>query len=61
MAIIKSFVTVEVEKNDKTFLFLMPVGAPLGEAYDAAFEVLQELVARSKEAADSVKQQDPNA
>jgi hypothetical protein len=52
---IKSFVTIEVVKNDHTFVFQLPVGAPYGEAYDAAYEVLQNIVELAKNAAEAAK------
>lgn len=51
---------IEVEKeteiNGKTrdlrYEFSMPAGAPIGETYDAAHEVLQEIVRMANEASD---------
>ena len=34
----------------------MPLGAPFGKAYDAAYEVLQHIVDLSKKAAEQAKQ-----
>lgn len=39
----KLVVMLEVTKGEHTFLFAMPVGAPLGAAYDAAHEMLTEI------------------
>ncbi len=52
---LKSMIAIEIEKNDRVFSFLLPVGAPFGEAYDAAFEVLGKIIEMSKEAADNMK------
>jgi alpha-D-ribose 1-methylphosphonate 5-triphosphate synthase subunit PhnI len=46
---------LKLEKNDKTFTFSMPLGCPIGEAYDATHEMLNELVLLSQEAADKAK------
>ena len=51
-----SNVTMVVEKNDKKFTFVMPVGANWGESYDACFECLLKIVELSKQAADAMKQ-----
>lgn len=45
-----------VEKNDKKFTFIMPVGANWGESYDACFECLMKIVELSKQAAEAMKQ-----
>ena len=41
---------IEVTKTSSVYQFIIPVGSPLGEAYDACFEVLNSLVEMSKEA-----------
>ena len=38
---IKAHVSVEVVKNERTYIFSIPVGAPYGEAYDAVSEAKQ--------------------
>ena len=53
---IRSHVVIEIKKEDHTFSFHMPLGAPFGKAYDAAYEVLQHIVDLSKKAADQAKQ-----
>jgi hypothetical protein len=35
---IKSNITLEVTKNERLYQFIVPVGAPFGEAVDVAFE-----------------------
>jgi hypothetical protein len=55
---IKSYVVVEIVKNDHTYEFRMPVGVPYGEAYDAAYEALNTIVELAKNAAESAKPQD---
>jgi len=45
----------EVKKNDRVYSLHMPVGAPIGEAYDAVFEMLQEILELSKKAVENAK------
>ena len=52
---IKSYVDVEIKKNDRVYHFLMPVGAPFGEAYDAAFESLTSITEMAKNAVEQAK------
>lgn len=54
----KSEVVMEFEKNERLYKFCMPMNAPYGEAYDAAFEALQEIVDLAKKAAERAKRQD---
>lgn len=44
-------INLEIEKNDNKYVFSMPIGAPLGEAYDAAFLVIREIIKMADEAA----------
>lgn len=55
---IHSEVVVVIQKGEHAFRFAMPLGAPFGKAYDAAYEVLQHIVELSKKAADQAKQPD---
>jgi hypothetical protein len=50
-----SKVDLTIEKNGRTYVFSMPVGAPFGEAYDVAFGVLNEILELSKKAAENAK------
>ncbi len=52
---LKSIVQIEVERNDRKYTFSMPVGVSYGEAYDAAFEVLQKTVELAQKAAESTR------
>jgi len=52
----KAVIYLEVEKNDHKYSFTMPIGAPLGEVYDAAFEMLQEIVKLANEAVEKAEQ-----
>jgi hypothetical protein len=55
---IKSYVTVEITKGDNQYTFVMPVGSPYGEAYDAAFEVLKTVADLATKAADQTERKD---
>lgn len=49
---IKQHITLEIKKDDHTFVFHMPHGASYGNAIDASLDILQHV---SKLAKDSVK------
>jgi hypothetical protein len=51
----KAVVKLEVEKNERKFEFIMPIGSPYGEAYDAAFEFLNEIAKMTQEAAEAAE------
>lgn len=53
--------TLEVTQGERTYKFLMPMGAPLGEAYDAAHYVLQEIVKYAKQAEEAAKRQETSS
>lgn len=48
----------EIEKNDNRYIFAMPTSAPLGEAYDVAFEILHEIVKQAQNAASKVERKE---
>ncbi len=52
----RAVVHVEIEREGHKFSFCMPMGAPLGCAYNAAFDILQHIVELSKKAADRAQQ-----
>ena len=52
---IVTHVTLIVDKNDRTYRFDMPAGAPFGECYDAAFECLGKIAEMAKKAADDAQ------
>lgn len=52
---LKTAVSIEVTKNEHVYEFNMPLGVPLGEAYDAAFEVLKELTDLARQATDKAQ------
>lgn len=43
-------------KNERSYRYLMPVGVPLGEAYDALIEIAGDIVSISKQQVESLKQ-----
>jgi hypothetical protein len=55
---IETQVIINIKKGEREYTFTMPSGAPFGEAYDSAFEVLQEIVIFSKQAADNSKRRE---
>lgn len=60
----RGIISLELEKNGKKFSFTMPMGTPLGEAYDAAFSFLSEVLEMSKRAvekAEKLKVEDKKA
>lgn len=48
-------VNIQIDKNDNSYVFSLPMGAPIGEAYDAAHECLQEIVKMGQNAMNSAK------
>jgi len=54
----KSHIVFEVIKDDRTYMFHIPNGAPYGETYDALYTMLQEVLKLAKQALDSSKKVD---
>jgi hypothetical protein len=52
---IKSLVVLEVKKGEFTFTFNMPVGAKLGDAYEASWECLEKITELIKESVSKAK------
>jgi hypothetical protein len=44
--------------EERTYQFIMPVGAPFGEAYDAAFKALDTIMNMAKDAVDKQKREE---
>ena len=42
---------LSVTKNDHTYTFKMPIGAPCGETYDVLFQMLQKVAAEAQKVA----------
>ena len=55
MAEFKAHLKLEVEKEDRRYEFFMPIGSPLGECYDACFEVLQKITQAANDSVDKSK------
>lgn len=54
----RAMIQLEVEKSDgRIFTFLMPIGAPFGECYDAAMECAAEVLKMAKTAQEQAEQQ----
>lgn len=51
-----------VEKEERVYRFIAPLGSPFGETHDALYEVLEEILkmakARSEEAQERKKQEE---
>lgn len=52
---IKNIVTLEIEKEKRIYRLELPIGAPLGEAYDATATFLEKLVLLINENAEKTK------
>lgn len=52
---LKSILALEVVKNERTYRLELPVGAPLGEAYEATWEMLKKIVELVNESVDKAK------
>ena len=46
----KQNISIEIKKGDITFVFLMPIAASWGQAWDASFELLQAIKQFSEQA-----------
>lgn len=55
MSKLTSSIIASIKKEDREYMFVMPQGAPCGEAYDACFEVLQEIIKMSERLAEQAK------
>jgi hypothetical protein len=55
---LKTELVYEVTKNERTYKFYIPVGAPLGELYDVCYGLLADIVEESKKSVDAAKPQE---
>lgn len=53
-----SRVEMVITKGEHRYSFLMPFSAPAGEAYDAAFDVLEKIVEMAKTSKEKMKRQE---
>ena len=44
------------EGSERNYQFILPINAPLGEAYDVCHEILQKVVKMAQEASDRAAQ-----
>lgn len=51
----KLLVAINIEDNGHKFTFLMPMGAPIGSAYNACHQALDEITKMAKNATDNAK------
>lgn len=51
----KAALIFQSTKSDRTYQFIIPVGAPFGEVFDVVFEMLNEAQEFSKQALESSK------
>ena len=54
----KTFIVLKTEKDSHEFTFSMPLGCPLGVAYDSCVEILKDIVELSKQAAAQAARQE---
>ena len=54
----KAVHVMSVKKEDREYEFTMPMNAPLGECYDACFEMMSQVVTMSQEAAKRAERKD---
>lgn len=54
-----AFYEIKVVKNEREYKFSIPLGAPYGEAYDAAFEALKKVIEMSSKAVAEAQKQAP--
>lgn len=53
----RGIVNLEVKKDDRTYVFSMPIGAPLGEVYDVVLEMAAGVDEMFKEALERAKKE----
>ena len=52
---LKSSLILETKRNDYVFRLELPIGAPLGDAYEATWEMLSKIVDMAKESVEKSK------
>ena len=55
----KGIYVIEETRNSRTYSLSMPLGSPIGEAFDVTHEFLQKLTQLAKKSAEQVKKSDP--
>lgn len=56
----RALVEMEIVKGERKYSFLIPLGAPYGEVYDACHEIMMKITDLAKEAAEKAKQTAPS-
>lgn len=54
---LKTTLNFEVKKNERTYCFSIPLGAPYGETYDAIFACFEAVTDLQKKALEQLKDQ----
>jgi len=54
----EKYAQIAVEKNNRTYLFMIPIGSPLGEAFDASIEASRVLVSMAQKYVDEKPTED---
>ena len=52
---LKSELSYEVTKNERTYKFYIPSGAPLGELYEVVYGLLADIVSEVNKASENAK------
>jgi len=55
---LSSRIDMEVVSNENRYVFNMPLNAPAGEAYDAAFQVLEQILEMAKVTKDRMQKEE---
>lgn len=58
MADQKGMIHLEIKKEERVYTFIMPMGSPIGECYDAAHEALNTIMDMGKQAVDKSKREE---
>ncbi len=51
----RAIVHIEIKGDKHTYVYTMPIGAPFQEAYDAAVQIVNEIVVMAKNAEEAAK------
>jgi len=54
----KGMIHIEIKKEERVYTFVMPMGSPIGECYDAAHEVLNTILEMGKQATEQTKREE---
>ena len=51
----KKLINIEIERNGNKYYFVMPDNCPIGEAFDAAYEIITKIVGIANNVTDNIK------